>query len=532
MHPSNTTPVNTTKTTSPQHWHKPTLRGSRIASTLMTALLLTLALLPSTAAAEMESALLNHIANADIRGTKVSVCVMDVGQRLLLAEIHDDREMIPASNMKLITTAAALHTLGKDFTFTTKLKMLSNKDAPAGDGLPALVVQGDGDPAFGSPNVLEDAGYSVDQMLGWWIDAVEKTGLDQFNQIIVDDRIFDRGPDQRVHPSWPKNQLHKWYCAQVMGINFFDNCFLISANPTRTGQDARVTVYPYGPFVQTEMRLKTGRSDQWDIITRPDSNRLAFRGSIRNRQQQYVAMHDPALVFGEVLKHELSKRNITVGEVVRPADDQRLPEGKVLHKLNTTLQAVLNRVNQDSQNLYAEAILKRSGHAITGAPGTFENGAAAVREYLAKTIKDPTMAASIKLADGSGLSRENRVSARAMVEVLRVQATSKDFRPFLASMAKPGEEGSLRKRFVDEDDKLIADLYAKTGTINHVSALSGYLVYPDAGPNNTARVLAFSILANGHGLGQARNISAVTIRKLQNELIQIMDEETVGQLVP
>jgi D-alanyl-D-alanine carboxypeptidase/D-alanyl-D-alanine-endopeptidase (penicillin-binding protein 4) len=515
--------------TRPLFRRKPISHGSRA---VRVALLTLLALLPIHADAEMESALLNHIANADLRGTKVSVCVMDVGDRLLLAEIHDQREMIPASNMKLVTAAAALHTLGKDFKFTTQLRLLTHEEAPAADGLPALVVEGDGDPAFGSPNVLEDAGYNVDQMLGWWLDAVEKTGLNQFNQIIVDDRVFDHSENQRVHPSWKRSQLHKWYSAQVMGINFFDNCFRVAVNPTRTGQDASVAVYPFGPFVQTEMRLRTGRADQWDIITRPDSNRLAFRGTVRNRQTQYVAMHDPAIVFGELLKHELAKRNITVGEVVRPAADQRLPDGRVLHKLNTTLQAVLNRVNQDSQNLYAEAILKRSGHAITGAPGTFENGAAAVREYLAEKLADPTIAASVKLADGSGLSRDNRVSARALVEILRVQATGSDFRPFLASLARPGEDGSLRKRFTDEDDRLIADLYAKTGTINHVSALAGYLVYPDAGPNNTARVLAFSILVNGHGLGQARNISGPMVRRLQNELVQIMDEEAIGELVP
>ncbi len=501
----------------------------QLARHLLTALLLTL--LPLTAAAEMESALRNHIANADLRGTKVSVCVMDVGERLLLTEIHDEREMIPASNMKLITSAAALHTLGKDFTFTTRLKLLSNEESPAGDGLPALIVQGDGDPAFGSPNVLEDAGYSVEQMLGWWLDAVEKTGLNQFGQLIIDDRVFEHGEDQRVHPTWKKAQLHKWYCAQVMGVNFNDNCFSIKVSPTRTGQDANVSVYPFGPFVQTEMRLTTGRTDQWDIITRHDSNRLAFRGQARNRQTKYVAMHDPAMVFGEMLKHELAKRSITVGEVVRPAGDQRLPDGKVLHKLNTTLQAVLNRVNQDSINMYAEAILKRSGHAITGAPGTFENGASAVRDYLTRRIKDPTLAASIKIADGSGLSRDNRVSARALVEVLRVQATNKDFRPFIASMATPANRESIGKRF-DDDNALIADLYVKTGTINHVSALSGYLVYPDTGPENTARVLAFSILVNGHGLGQARNISAATVRKLQDELVKIMDEEAVGALVP
>lgn len=518
----------TCKTSSPPLWHKPTRRGSRAVYILLL-LALVLGALPTSA--EMESALLNHIANADLRGTQVSVCVMDVGQRMLLTEIHAEREMIPASNMKIVTAAAALHTLGKDFTFTTRLKLLSNKEAPAADGLPALVVQGDGDPAFGSPNVLNDAGYSVEQMLGWWLDAIEKTGLDHFGQIIIDDRIFEHGEDQRVHPTWPKNQLHHWYCAQVMGVNFNDNCFSVRVMPTRSGLDASVEVFPFGPFVQTEMRLTTGRTDQWDIITRHDANRLAFRGTVRNPQTKYVAMHDPAIVFGEVLKTELAKRNITVGEVVRPAGDQRLPDGQELHKINTTLQAVLNRVNQDSMNAYAEAILKRSGHAITGAPGTFENGAAAVREYLGAKIKDPTLASSIKIADGSGLSRDNRVSARALVEVLRVQAIGTDFRPFIASMATPDNRDSIEKRFGD-DNALLADLYCKTGTINHVSALSGYLVYPDAGPNNTARVLAFSILVNGHGLGQARNISGAQVRKLQDELVKIMDEEAIGALVP
>ena len=485
----------------------------------------------TTAKAEMESALLHQLSNADLRSTQVSICVMDIGRRELLAEIEAEREMIPASNMKLVTSAAALDVLGKDFTFSTKLKLLSVKEAPAGDGLPALVVLGDGDPAFGAAKVLKEAGYEVEQMVGWWLDAVEKTGLDRFGQLIIDDRIFKYGPEENVHPTWPKNQLHKWYCAQVMGINFYDNCFGVKVTPTRTGQPARVSVYPFGPYVQTEMRLNTGRADQWDIITPPNANRIRFRGTLRNAQQKFVAMHDPAMVFGEMLKHKLAQRGVIVGEVVRPAGDQRLAEGKVLHQVNTTLQAVLNRTNQDSMNLYAEALLKRCGYAITGSPGSFENGAAAIRAHLAKRIDNPALASSIRIADGSGLSRDNRVSARALVEVLYSQAKGPNFKPYLASLARPETTASLAKRF-NEGKDLQASLFAKTGTINHVSALSGYLVYPKAGPGNTARVLAFAILCNGHGLGDARNVSAIRVRAVQDELVKIMDKETVGAVQP
>lgn len=494
---------------------------------LLTLALALAALRPAPADAEMESALLHHLANANLRGTQVSVCVMDIGASDLLAEIHAQREMIPASNMKLVTSAAALDTLGQDFTFSTKLRLLNTQQAPAGDGLPALVVQGDGDPAFGAPKVLEQAGYNVEQMIGWWLDAVEDTGLDTFGQLIIDDRVFEHGPDQRIHPTWPDNQLHKWYCAQVMGINFYDNCFSIKVSPTRRHQPARVAVYPFGPFVQTELRLTTGRANQWGIITPADANRIQLRGTLSNKQQAFVAMHDPAMVFGEMLKHQLAKRGVSVGQVVRPAADQRLEDGQTLHQVNTTLQAVLNRTNQDSMNLYAEALLKRTGHAVTGRPGTFENGAAAVRAYLAKHLDDPTLAASIQLADGSGLSRDNRLSARALVEVLRVQATGDNFKPYLASLARPETTASLEKRF-DQGQDLQAQLFAKTGTINHVSALAGYLVYPDAGPGQSARILAFSILCNGHGLGPARNISAHRVRQVQNELVKLMDEEATS----
>ena len=118
-----------------------------------------------TAQAEVESRLANYLATADLRGTEVSVCVVDVSRGEVLAELDADRSMIPASNMKLITTAAALGTLGEDFRFSTRLAMLPPGARPGDDeapgGLPALVIVGDGDPAFGDPATLDAAAESV-----------------------------------------------------------------------------------------------------------------------------------------------------------------------------------------------------------------------------------------------------------------------------------------------------------------------------------------------------------------------------------
>lgn len=481
------------------------------------ALMLLLAALAGPALAQVESQIQNLLGTADLRGTQVSVYVVDANTGRMLVDINADRAMIPASNMKLLTTAAALDTLGADFLFKTRLDLIDAKQAPDGSGLPALVIVGDGDPAFGDPATLQAAGYDTDQLVRWWVDAVANTNITRFGQIIVDDRVFEHGPEQRIHPTWPRNQLHKSYCAQVMGINFFNNVFQVTATPTKPGQDVELAIYPYGPFVRTELGVVTGRIDQWDIITRADDNRITFRGQVRNRQRQSVTMHDPAMVFGQMLQHELSKRGIVVDEVVRPDSEKQLPEATTLHQINTTLQAVLVRTNRDSMNMYAEALLKRTGYAITGSPGTFESGASAVRRSMTRVLGEPTMVSMIQIADGSGMSRDNRVTARALGTLLMKMNKHDAAEAFRASLARPGQGGTLDNRF--ETNPPAGEVYAKSGYINSVSALSGYLVYPDRG----GKTLAFSILCNGFGTGAARQLDNSDMKKLQEEIVNMLD---------
>lgn len=480
------------------------------------ALALTLA---SAALADVESQIRNLLGTVDLKGTEVSVYIVDATTGEMLVDIEGDRPMIPASNMKLLTTATAIDTLGADFLFQTRLALLP---AEAEAGLPDLAIIGDGDPAFCDPVTLKSAGYEPDQVVNWWIDAVVKTNITHFGRIIVDDRVFEHGPDQRIHPTWPRNQLHKHYCAQVMGINFFNNTFQVTATPTRPGQDVQLAIYPYGPFVRTELGVVTGRVDQWDIITRPDNNRISFRGQVRNRQRQYVTMHDPAMVFGQLLKHELSQRGIVVDEVIRPDGDTQLPEGRTLHRLNTTLQAVLIRTNRDSMNLYAEALLKRCGYEITGVPGTFENGAAAVRRSMTRLLGQPTLVATVQVADGSGMSRDNRVTARTLATLLQKMNRHEYADAYRASLARPGGAGTLAERFTDTD--LNGEVYAKSGYINYVSSLSGYMVYPDRGD----RTYAFSILCNGFGTGDARQLSNRNMKQLQEQILTLLDEGVVA----
>src|SRR5690606_33014258 len=133
----------------------------------------------------------------------------------VLAALEPDKPMIPASNMKVVTTAAALDVLGPEFVFRTELLL---QDARG--GLPELIVKGDGDPAFGDPILMSQHGLQVEQLLTSWADAIANTGHKRFARLVVDDRVFD---EDLSHDEWPRPDLVKGYGAQVAGLNFYTN---------------------------------------------------------------------------------------------------------------------------------------------------------------------------------------------------------------------------------------------------------------------------------------------------------------------
>ena len=190
-----------------------------------------------------------------------------------------------------------------------------------------------------------------------------------------------------------------------------------------------------------------------------------------------------------------------------------LPDGQTLHVVQTPLPLVLERCNKNSQNLFAEAILKRLGHHETGARGSWLNGTAAVRIFL-NDILGPYSAVTI-VSDGSGLSRDNRVTAQLVVNLLAAMNEDTQLGPvYRNSLAISGEQGSLKNRLGD----LNGDVYGKTGYIKGVSCLSGYLVLKsDSGP----RSFSFSFLFNGFKPPVYLN----NIIAFQDKLLKLIDEQ-------
>lgn len=403
------------------------------------------------------------------------VSVIDLADGLTVAELNPNRPVSPASNLKLVTTAAALATLKSDMRFTTQLLYQDGK----------LIVVGEGDPAFGDPKILAAMNLTVEDLLDRWVAAVQRAGIKKIDQVIVDDRIFDA---QQVHPDWPANQLNLWYCAPVSGLNFYNNCVAIFAAPTSPGESPRIKTEPLNAPISLTTLAHTGKENALAATREPDTNRITLRGSVSSRSPSLIfnTIHDPALFFGQTLAQRLNAAGIPTGPVVHADDLLDVRKATLLAEVKTPLTEIIARCNKDSQNLFAESLLKYIGHHVTGAPGSWANGAAAARMALAR-LAGPG-AAGFVLHDGSGLSKDDRVTTALMAQLLLAMHRQPQLGEIYQNcLAVGGIDGTLKNRF--KNPKLVGQVHAKSGYITGVIALSGYIRQGDKG-------YAFSIILN------------------------------------
>lgn len=445
----------------------------------------------------------------------VGVVLYDPEARTVLASINEHASLIPASNMKLFTAGVALTVLGPDFAFETTLELIppepdAEPDEPA--YLPRLLVRGSGDPAFADPELLQAMQMTIQEFLGVWTDAAIASGAPAFGEIIVDARIFD---GELVHESWPREQLNKWYCAGVSGMNFHTNVLHVYCRPDAAGQPPLVTVEPPAPGVRISNRAKSVRRGQqtaW-AARRHDTNEITLYGNVRHASAPIkVTVHDAAAFFGRVLQEELEKRDVPVAGVRLARPTETFDSTTVLHRVRSPMSVVLERVNTDSHNLYAEALIKRVGHELTGTPGSWSNGGAIMRMEIQQRLIEAADNA-VSVADGSGMSRDNRVTPLAVAEWLAAIARDASIEPaFTQSLATPGG-GTLERRF--RGVELFGSLHAKSGYLRGVSALSGYLI-----DESTGRRVIFACIINN----RPPNVTGRQVQSFYEDVVGLADD--------
>ena len=453
---------------------------------------------PSAHAGSLAADVAALVRSAKLPGAEIAVSIRDVATGESMVGIREDLPLIPASNMKLLTTGAALAGLGPEFRFRTLMAL------DRGDRV-RLIVRGDGDQAFGDPELLAttmrrmpdgsvETGLDVETLLAAWADAVAETGVDRIDELVVDDRVFDR----ELRPQgWPDDQLNEHYCAPVAGLNFHANCLHLSPRPSQ-GRAIAGDFTPHAPWIPVANRAtaKSGskdRHDAWLGHNPGDGDSFTLFGNVREPAAAPIrtTVRDPARFFGLLLAERLRGRGVEVASIRLAESGERLSvDTSVGPVVSTPLATVLDRANADSRNLHAECLFKRLGHARTGRSACCNDGAEAMRSELVRRVPASRLD-GVVFADGSGLSRLNRIRADLMTSWLDAIHDDPSLRePFLESLAVAGERGTLRKRFRGID-LAGCEVLAKSGFINGVSCLSGYVIAPDG------RTVAFSVLCNG-----------------------------------
>ena len=323
----------------------------------------------------------------------MGACVIDVSTGRVLYEKNADEPLTPASNMKLVTTAVSLDLLGAQHKLQTRL-------ARSGD---TLVLVGGGDPAFGDPNIAEKLDIERTADYARWIKALQESGTaGEIRNLVFDDSVFD---SEWRHPSWGEKEYQHWYAAPVGGLTINDSCVDVRGE-TVAGKTSPVLM-PACSLFEVINKSTIGKGDQI-IVGRPQDNwQLVVSGRYSGRSRAVaVTVPEPgtfaATVLYDMLKAECCPQ-IQPPQRKKVTDQAgNLPEGwQVVGVAESPLAEVIQRCNTDSQNLFAETLMKLNGAAATGGSGSWAAGRVAAAQFLRK---HDLPSEGVYVDDGSGLS--------------------------------------------------------------------------------------------------------------------------------
>ena len=414
----------------------------------------------------------------------VDIRSLDTGERLY--ELNAGKLMMPASNMKILTLAAAADALGWDYRFATTLATRGTiaNGILQGD----LIVRGTGDPSL---NSREGRAGSV---LNDWTRALQGAGIFSIDgRVVGDDQAFD---DEGIGAGWAWDYLQYGYAAPVGALEFNENLATLAVSPGSSAGATAIVTLSAGSGLELVNRATTGAAGSPNTIDyrrRLDRAVLEVSGSIPwggPGSTRNVAVVNPTIFFAQSLKDGLATRGIVVtGDAVDFDDTAAEMAGGELRILAQTfspplkeIAAVLMKV---SQNLYAESLLKALGASRNGL-GTAEGGRVAVRSTLQAWGIPPD---AHVIYDGSGLSRYNYVTASTLVAVLeRMYKDPRHRDAFVGTLPIAGRDGTIETRL--RKTRAEGNAVAKTGSISNARSLSGFV------KSRGGEMLVFSILAN------------------------------------
>ncbi|HZI95056.1 MAG TPA: D-alanyl-D-alanine carboxypeptidase/D-alanyl-D-alanine-endopeptidase [Patescibacteria group bacterium] len=456
---------------------------------------------PARSARALTDALSAIIQSGDLGRSSLGMRVIEADTGRVVFNHNPELPLMPASNMKVMTSAAALSLLRPEYVFSTMFHTTARPE----DG----VIKGD----------LYIKGSGSPQLVGeqWWLMAREMRarGITRVDgDLVGDDSYFD----SRDRPAgWPGPGEDAFYNAPISALSADFSAVTIVVRPSQVGSPPEVFITPFSSFFKIvnhavtrvgTSNLRVGR--QFD----GEQNTIVVEGSISSKSApsvSYRCVEQPTMYALSAFREAAAKEGIVIkGGLRRGAT----PAGalKIYEHESPPLAELVRIMNKMSNNCMAESFLKTLGAEASGAPGTSEKGSAAVLSFLQGLGVDTR---GLVIRDGSGLSHENRLTAAALAAVLvGMYRDFESYPEFMASLPIGGVDGTLDRRMVGGPAQ--RRIRAKTGHLDGVSSLSGYAF------SHQGKVLTFSILVN-----ESRDADVWKVRRSIDRLCSAMVESDV-----
>ncbi|MDP3451908.1 MAG: D-alanyl-D-alanine carboxypeptidase/D-alanyl-D-alanine-endopeptidase [Bacteroidales bacterium] len=442
----------------------------------------------------------------------VGIMVMDSKGRTV-ASWNPDMPLLTASTMKTISTGIALKVLGRDFRFSTKLgyKGYIQNGVLYGD----LYIIGGADPTLGSRDTLA---IPIEELFKEWREAITGAGIRRINgSVVADDRFFEH---EIVPTGWAWSNLGPSYGSGTSGLSFSENLQYFSFIPGINEGD-KVTMnnlFPKIPGMEYRVGITTSgknRGNRTSYYVSDLSKVGYFKGTISQSLEPAsvtVSNKFPHLSCAAEFRDYLSENGIySDPEIVcaRERDMDKYENIFIFHEtFSPSITSIVNVTNRISNNFYAETLLKMIGKMVTGSGSYDSSRVAVVREMSALGVKTKGFSQN----DGSGLSRQNYVSARFFCNYFRQMENSEIFDIFFNSLPQPGGAGTLKSVLssVKPIDK--ERIHAKSGSLANVRCYAGYV------RRKNGELMTFAILTNNFSARTAQ--MQVGIEGFMEELIK------------
>lgn len=454
-----------------------------------------------------------------LKGAVVGVMVQDAAGHVL-ASREPGRRMVPASNLKLVTTGTALHALGPDFRFETGIGYTGTVEDGTLHG--DVYIIGGGDPTIG---VVDTVAVKPDALFWRWKSMLKDAGISRIDgRIIGDGRAYE---GHLENTTWGYDDTGTYYGAGCNALSFYENAidYLVSAGAE--GEPVKVTQrHPETPWIHFSNRTMTapkGTGNSLYLYTTDLAPYAELRGTYsidRKPKVEHFANKYGALTCAYYFWQNLRDTgwdisggyaDIDRGGYVRGADFVPAYKAGTPQVLGQSTSPILSRIvrqtNVLSDNFYAEAIFRQMGEKASGI-AVYDSCRVAVYDVLEDLMESDL--AGIRLEDGSGLSRLNSASPAFFVSFLRSMTRSRGFEAFLASFPQPGE-GTLNTLLPKLTPAQKARIRVKSGSMDGVLCYSGYILDETGKP-----ACIFSLMVNG------ATAKTVALRETLGGLIEAM----------